>query len=230
MNDQKLAIAIDGPVASGKGEIAARLARELNLLYIYTGAMYRALALSCIRAGIPLKDEKKVEALLEHSAIDMREPGEDSGYAYKVLLNGEDVTQRITKQDTASGASDVGSLPSVRQWMVGRQKEIAKGHRVVMEGRDIGLRVLPDAQLKIYLTASPEVRAKRRFEEWQAKGIQKTLEETLSDTEERDRQDMTRLTDPLQKVSDAWEIDTTHMNPSEVTAVIIAELKRRGLI
>ena len=230
MNDQKLVIAIDGPAAAGKGEIAARLARKFNLLYVYTGAMYRALALACIRGGISFKDEQKVKALLERSTIDMRTPGENSTFPYTIVLNGEDVTQRIVKQDTADGASDVGSLPSVREWMVRRQKELAQGNRVVMEGRDIGLRVLPDATLKIYLTASLEVRAKRRFDQWQAAGIQKTFEETRRDTEDRDTQDMTRLTDPLQKVPDAWELDTTHMSPGEVIAAISAELNRRGAL
>src|SRR3989344_8576496 len=230
MNDQKLVIAIDGPAAAGKGEIAARLARKFNLLYVYTGAMYRALALACIRGGISFKDEQKVKALLEHSTIDMRIPGENSTFPYTIVLNGEDVTQRIVKQDTADGASDVGSLPSVREWMVRRQKELAQGKRVVMEGRDIGLRVLPDATLKIYLTASLEVRAKRRFDQWQAAGIQKTFEETRRDTEYRDTQDMTRLTDPLQKGPDAGELDTTHMSPGEVIAAISAELNRRGAL
>ena len=101
MNDQKLVIAIDGPAAAGKGEIAARLARKFNLLYVYTGAMYRALALACIRGGISFKDEQKVKALLEHSTIDMRIPGENSTFPYTIVLNGEDVTQRIVKQDTA---------------------------------------------------------------------------------------------------------------------------------
>lgn len=230
MNDQTLAIAIDGPVASGKGEIAARLASTLHLLYIYTGAMYRALALACINEGVPFKDEKRVESLLERSDIDMSAPDPGSGYPYKIVLNGQDVTARIIKQDTAQGASDVGSLSGVRKWMVKRQKEIARGKRIVMEGRDIGLRVLPDAQLKIYLTASLDERAKRRFNQWQTQGIQKTLEETKEDTRIRDLQDTTRKIDPLQKVDDAWELDTTHMNPDEVVTTIIGELKRRRLV
>jgi CMP/dCMP kinase len=217
-----LHIAIDGPVASGKGDIASRLAGKLNLLYIYTGSMYRALALACINAGIPCNDEKRVMDVLKTVSIDVA--------PHSVILNGEDVSARIMKQDTAQGASDVGIMIRVRQWMVNRQQEMAKGRPVVMEGRDIGLRVLPDAQLKIYLTASIVVRARRRYIQWQEKGIQKTFEETLADTKVRDLQDTTRSVDPLQKLPGAWEIDTTHMTQDEVVAAIIGELKRMKLI
>ncbi|OGG11854.1 cytidylate kinase [Candidatus Gottesmanbacteria bacterium RBG_13_45_10] len=225
-----LQIAIDGPVASGKGDIAARLAIQLNLLYIYTGAMYRALALACIRQGISCKDENQVMEILKKITIQFVPPPEGSRYFYTILLNGEDITERITKQDTAQGASDVGILPLVRQWMVQRQKEMSQGKRVVMEGRDIGLRVLPNAQLKIFLTASVEERAQRRFGQWQEKGIHKTFEETLADTKLRDLQDTTRSTDPLHKLTDAWELDTTQMDQEEVVTAIIEELKRRKLI
>jgi CMP/dCMP kinase len=217
-----LHIAIDGPVASGKGDIASRLASKFHLLYIYTGSMYRALALACINAGIPCNDEKRVMDILNTISIDVTPHG--------VLLNGEDVSARIMKQDTAQGASDVGVMTRVRQWMVGRQQEMATGQGVVMEGRDIGLRVLPDAQLKIFLTASEDARARRRFLQWQAKGIHKTFKETLSDTKIRDLQDTTRKVDPLQKLPDAWELDTTHMTQEEVIAAIVCELKARKLI
>jgi CMP/dCMP kinase len=200
------------------------------MLYIYSGAMYRALALACINEHISFKDEPRVRGLLDHTVIDIVPPQADSAYAYAVLLNGQDVSARIVQQDTAQGASDVGSLSSVRQWMVARQRELAKGKRVVMEGRDIALRVLPDAQLKIYLTASVEERAKRRYNQWQAKGVAKTFEETLADTRRRDMQDMTRETDPLQIVADAWELDTTTLSLEDVIKTIIEELKKRSLI
>jgi CMP/dCMP kinase len=220
--NEPLHIAIDGPVASGKGDIASRLAQKLHLLYIYTGSMYRALALACINAGVPCHDESRVMGVLKTISIDVT--------PNTILLNGKDVRVRIMKQDVAQGASDVGVFASVRQWMVARQQEMAKGKRVVMEGRDIGLRVLPDAQLKIFLTASVEVRARRRFLQWQEKGIQKTFEETVSDTKMRDLQDTTRSVDPLQKLAGAWELDTTEMSQEEVVAVIIAELKKRKLV
>ncbi len=230
MSELPLQIAIDGPVASGKGDIAARLASTFHLLYVYTGAMYRALALLCIQSGVPLKDESAVLSLLKKHSIAMSQPPVGSFYPYHITLNGVDVTERITHQDTAQGASDVGSLKAVRAWMVDVQKQIAKDNRVVMEGRDIALRVLPFAQLKIYLTASVEARAKRRYAQWLEKGIQKTFEETLEDTKIRDQQDMNRAVDPLQKMPDAWELDTTEMTQDQVIDTIKRELQKRGCI
>lgn len=230
MNESPLQIAIDGPVASGKGDIASKLARSLGLLYIYTGAMYRALALLCLRSKVDFKNEPEVLHLLTLHTITMAEPDVSSPYAYTVLLDGENVTERITHQDTAQGASDVGSLAGVRSWMVTAQRHIAEGKRVVMEGRDIALRVLPDAQLKIYLTASVKERARRRHADWIAKGIQKTYESTLEDTKIRDLQDMTRTIDPLQKVEGVWELDTTGMTQLQVIGTIEQELRKRGLI
>ena len=225
-----LQIAIDGPVASGKGDIASRLAGKLQLLYIYTGAMYRALALACIQQGVSCKDEKQVMSILRNISIEIVAPESDSEYPYAILLNHKDVTERISKQDTAQGASDVGILPGVRRLMVARQKEMALGKRVVMEGRDIGLRVLPAARMKIFLTASVSERARRRFLQWQQKGIKKTLKETLTDTKIRDLQDTTREIDPLQKLSGAWELDTTHLTQDEVVGKICEELKKRALL
>lgn len=223
MNTACLQIAIDGPVASGKGAVASELALRLGLLYINTGAMYRALALACMREHIPLKDETAVLGILSLHTITF-------GNKNEILLDGIDVSERIMHQDTAQGASDVGSIAAVRTQMVAMQRSIAKHNRVVMEGRDIGLRVLPHAQLKIYLTASVEERARRRHTDWIRKGIQKTYEETLDDTKIRDVQDMTRATDPLQKVAGAWELDTTDMSQQMVVSAIEHELQRRGLI
>lgn len=230
MNLQPLQIAIDGPVASGKGEIAARLARKLDLLYIYTGAMYRALALLCLRTGTSLHDEKYVRELLEKHSIEVLPPNAESTYPYAILLDGEDVTDKMLDQEVAQGSSDVGVFSSVRQWMVSRQKELAKDKRVVMEGRDISLRVLPQAQLKVYLTASLEARASRRAAQRLSKGIATSVPATLSEIKERDVQDMTRTIDPLQKVVDAWELDTTHMTIDEVVDAICVELRNRNLL
>jgi CMP/dCMP kinase len=227
---KSLQIAIDGPVASGKGDIAARLAQELHLLYIYTGAMYRALALACIENKISCKDKKSVLRLLNQIKIDLVNPKENSDKTYQVMLNGIDVSQRIIDQDVAMGSSDVSTIPEVRKVMVSRQQEIADEKRVVMEGRDIGLRVLPKANLKIYLTASLAERAKRRHLQWQNKGLSKTYAETLIDTKNRDEQDMNRTTDPLQKLPDAWELDTTNLTQEEVVTKIISELKSRKLL
>jgi len=231
MDAKPLQIAIDGPVAAGKGDIAARLGKKLHLTYIYTGAMYRMLALACISANISLSDTQKVEKML--ASIHMELAPAPEGATDRVttaILNGVDVTDRIMAPDTALGASDVGMIPSVRKKMVELQQEMAKGRAVVMEGRDIGLRVLPDAQLKIYLTASIEERTKRRLEQWELKGIHKSFDEVLSDTKIRDQQDMNRDTDPLKKLPDSWVLDTTAMSQEQVVDHIIAQLTKRKLI
>lgn len=229
MAKQPLQIAIDGPVAAGKGDIASRLAQSLNLVYIYTGAMYRALALACMRKGVDLKDEKRVLEVLSAITLDFGNVGSSTKRTFTILLNGEDITDEILEQRVAMGASDVSVILEVRKIMVARQKEIARGKRVVMEGRDIGLRVLPNAELKIYLTASVEERAHRRFLQWQEKKLDKTFEETLRDTKMRDLQDMSRKTDPLMKLEDAWEFDTTGLSQEQVVKRIIEEVKKRRL-
>jgi len=225
-----LQIAIDGPVASGKGDIAGRLAKELHLTYIYTGAMYRMLALACIEEGFSTKDEVSVLSVLRKASISLAPPTSSGIHPFVAILNGKDVTERIFKQDVATGSSDVGIIPKVRQWMVARQQEMANGKSVVMEGRDIGLRVLPNAQLKIYLTATLDERASRRWLQFKEKGIMKTRDEVLADTKLRDNQDTTRPTDPLQKLPDAWELDTTGMTQEDVVGRIKEELTRRKLL
>lgn len=225
-----LQIAIDGPVASGKGDIAGRLAKELNLTYIYTGAMYRMLALACIQEGVSTKDGQAVSSVLQKVSMSLLPPTRESTHPFIAVLNGLDVTERIFKQDVAIGSSDVGIIPDVRAWMVKNQQEMAKGKSVVMEGRDIGLRALPEAQLKIFLTATLEERAHRRWLQFKEKGIEKSREEVLEDTKLRDHQDTTRDTDPLQKLPDAWELDTTGMTQEQVVARIKEELKKRNLL
>lgn len=225
-----LQIAIDGPVASGKGDIAGRLAKELNLTYIYTGAMYRMLALACIEAGISTKNQVAVIGVLQKVTMSLLPPAMTSTHPFVAILDGADVTERIFKQDVAMGSSDVGTIHAVRLWMVARQQEMAKDKSVVMEGRDIGLRVLPGAQLKIFLTATLEERSHRRWLQFQQKGIKKTREEVLEDTKGRDIQDTTRSVDPLQKLPDAWELDTTGMIQEEVVIRIKEELVHRSLL
>lgn len=226
----QLQIAIDGPVAAGKGDIAARVGQELGLVYIYTGAMYRALALSCIQNDIPRKDVEKVLSHLAQIQIDLGVAEKGSALPYKVLLNETDVTDKIFAPEVAMATSDVSTLPEVRKIMVAKQQEMAQGKSVVMEGRDIGLRVLPKAKLKIYLTASLEERARRRWQQFQDKGIIKTMEEVIADTKARDEQDSTRATDPLQKLPDAWELDTTGLTQEQVVGRIKEELEKRNLL
>jgi len=225
-----LQIAIDGPVAAGKGDIAARLAKELHLLYIYTGAMYRMLALACIEEGASMKDEQAVFAVLEKSHIELVRPEKGQKETFIAMLNGVEVNDRIMEPDVAAGSSDVGVFPSVRKEMVARQQKIADDKPVVMEGRDIGLRVLPHAQLKVFLTASLEERARRRFDQWKQKGIDVAMEEVIEETKTRDTQDIERATDPLQKLPDSWELDSTHLSQEQVVEAIIAELVKRKLV
>jgi cytidylate kinase len=192
--------------------------------------MYRALALACVREGISFKDSPRVIPLLARFRIDLEKPDEESLRPYTVLLNGEDVTAELFTPHIDSGSSDVSTLIEVRRFMVDRQKGMAEGKPVVMEGRDISLRVLPHAQLKIYLTASLEERAKRRYKQFQEKGVNKIYTEVLEETRKRDIQDSTRAIDPLTKTSDHWELDTTGLSQEEVVQKIKNELSRRQLI
>lgn len=225
-----LHIAIDGPVGSGKTYIAQELAKKLGITYLYTGAMYRTLALACYQKGIAFKDAPKVMEVLRNSTIDLQPSQQNSNRSFAMFLNGENVTEQIFNPVIDQGASDVSTLADVRSFMVQRQREMAQNRSVVMEGRDIGLRVLPKAQIKIYLTASVEERAKRRFEQFEKKGILTTIENVVEDTKIRDAQDMSRETDPLQKLPDAWELDTTGMSTEVVLDTIINELKLRKLL
>ncbi len=223
-----LQIAIDGPVAAGKGDIAMRLAKRLGFTYLYTGAMYRALALACIEKGIGTQDEKSVKDLLTTLSIELL-PGIADRF-YTVHLDAKDVTDRIFEPDVASLVPQVSQHAEVRKIMVDKQQNMAQGKSVVMEGRDIGKRVLPHAQLKIFLTASLEERARRRLEQFKERGIHKTFEEVQLETRTRDQQDSTRAADPLEKLPDAWELDTTNLTQDEVVEKITEELKRRNLV
>jgi len=192
--------------------------------------MYRAVAYACITNNVDPHDKKKVLALLSGLAIRFEPPGIHSNHPVKVMLNAVDVTDELFTPAADSITPIVSSISEVRHEMVKLQQTQAEGKSVVMEGRDIGLRVLPDAQLKIYLIASLEVRSKRRFKQFQKKGIQKTLEEVIEDTKQRDLQDTMRAVDPLKKLPDAWELDTTHLSQDQVIAAIKQELSNRGLL
>lgn len=225
-----LHIAIDGPVGSGKSDISNRLAKRLGILYVYTGAMYRALAYACKKQHVPWKDESQVLSVLAQTAIALVPPPPESNRLCTVLVDGVDVTELLFTPEMSQGASDVGTIEAVRKHMVDKQQKMARGQSVVMEGRDIGMRVLPDAQLKIYLTADLETRARRRWEQMGAAGIEKPLAEVIEDTRARDIQDTTRATDPLQKLPDAWELDATGLTQDEVVDRIMRQLKEKGLL
>lgn len=225
-----LQIAIDGPVGSGKSHVASALAKELGITYLYTGAMYRACALIAQQHTISFKDEEHIIPILQQTTIDLQPVSEESSLPCRVTVNGEDVTEALFTPELDQGASDISMLSAVRALMVKRQQEMASGRSVVMEGRDIGLRVLPNAHIKIFLTASLEERAKRRQQQYEKRGISKTFETILEETKKRDIQDTTREADPLQKLSESWEYDTTGKNPEIVIAEIIRELKKRQLL
>lgn len=227
---QPLHIAIDGPVGAGKSDISSRLASVLGLTYLYTGAMYRALAWACIAQSVPLDDESRVVSMLRNTTIDLLPQEKERKYPVKVFVNNTEVTRKLFTPTIDAAVPIVSKIQLVRKEMVRRQKQMAEGRGVVMEGRDIGLRVLPNAQLKIYLTASLEERAKRRWEQTKEKGKDKLLSEVLDETQSRDNEDMTRSVDPLQKLPDAWELDTTGMTQEEVVARIKEELVRRNLL
>lgn len=211
------AIAIDGPAGSGKSTVAKIISEELKMVYIDTGAMYRTVALFCIRKNVSTTDEEAVNKILNEASIKIKlEEG-----IQKIFLDGEDVTNKIRTQEVGQGASDVGLIFSVREKLVELQRELAKGTSVIMDGRDIGTNVLPNADVKIYLNASVEERAKRRLGEYRENGLEYTLEEVKDQITFRDKNDMTRQHNPLRKAEDAVEVDSTNMGIEEVVKEII---------
>lgn len=222
-----LQIAIDGPVAAGKGTVARLLAERLGITYIDTGAMYRVAGLLASRAGVAWDNESGVAELVGKAEITLRQPrGEEKdGRLITVIVDGEDVSWKIRTEEAGRGSSAVATLPLVRKALVKKQQEIAKKQGVVMEGRDITFRVLPSADLKIYLTASAEERAKRRHKELLMRGEDVTFEAVLEDLKKRDAQDMGREVDPLQIVAGAWVLDTTGLSISQVVDKIEAKVR-----
>jgi cytidylate kinase len=218
---RKLIIAIDGPVGSGKSTVARGVAELLGYTYLDSGAMYRALALKAIRRGVSLSDAVALENLARETHIDL-ERGADG---QKVLLDGEDVTQAIRTAEVSQAASRVALIPGVRQILVDEQRRAGSRGAVVMEGRDIGTVVFPHAELKIFLDASVEMRAERRWREHQQKGDGFTLAQVVDEVRERDLRDRTRVASPLVRAEDAVLVDNTAMDAVE-TARLIAQLAR----
>jgi CMP/dCMP kinase len=215
---KKLIIAIDGPVGSGKSTLARRVAQMLGYVYVDTGAMYRALALKALRqrAALEANDENLV-ALARDTRIDLR--AEDG--TQRVFLDHEDVTTAIRTPEVSQAASKLAVNAGVRHVLVAEQRRAGEHGGVVMEGRDIGSVVFPDAQLKIFLTASPETRAERRWREHQQKGEAIDLERTLEEIRERDRRDQGRATSPLVRAADAVVVDSSAMDPEEVARLVV---------
>ena len=210
-------VAIDGPAGAGKSTLAKRLAKELNIAYIDTGAMYRACALYAIESGInPKVDSPQLRSLLETAEIDFRTvKGEQ-----KIFLNDIDVSREIREPHISTGASDISALPFVRDMLVQMQRDLAKGKPVLMDGRDIGTNVFPDADVKVFLTADAEERANRRYIELQAKGDDSTFEKVLEDMIARDEQDKNRAYAPLRQAEDAHLLDTTQMDLEQSFAAL----------
>src|SRR5580658_6307099 len=209
---RKLIIAIDGPAGAGKSTIASRLARKLGYVNLESGAMYRALALKAIDNDISFDDEGALLKLAEESRIQL----EPTLGGNRTMLDGHDVSSRIRERDVTEAASRVSVHPGVRAWMVARQREMGAGGGIVMEGRDIGTNVFPDADLKIFLDADPVVREQRRMEQQKIKG--EVAANLAADLRARDRRDRTRAASPLQAASDAILIDSTKLNEDEVLA------------
>ena len=219
---KKLIIAIDGPAGVGKSTVASRVARKLGYVNIESGAMYRALALKAIRNDVSFDDGPALARLARKSRIELQ-PARDGN---RVLLDGENVSGRIREPDVTEAASRVSVHPQVREWMVARQREMGQGGGVVMEGRDIGTKVFPDADLKIFLEAEPAVRSERRLKQHAAP--EKARGAVLEELKERDRRDRTRVASPLEPAPDAVVLDTTHLGLEEVLKRVFRLLEGRA--
>jgi CMP/dCMP kinase len=217
----KINVAIDGPSASGKSTIAKRLAKELGYIHIDTGAMYRCVAYLAIKSNIDLSDEKSLGEMAETMDIQLSTDG-------RVFLDKADVTDAIRDEDISIGASKVSIYANVRRAMVKRQQKMAETKGFIVDGRDIGTVVLPDAELKIFQTASASSRAKRRYKENLQKGIDSDFELLKSEIEQRDYQDTHRKESPLKKADDAIEIDTSEMTVEQVVSTIISLIAERS--
>lgn len=210
-------IAVDGPAGAGKSTIAKRIAKETAFIYVDTGAMYRAMAVYFLDNGIDAADESAVNAACGKVSVVI---GYDNG-VQQVFLNGENVTARLRSEEVGTMASKISVYPKVRKKLVELQRELAEKSSVIMDGRDIGTCVLPDANLKIFLTASVEARAKRRFEELREKGETPDYGEIAADIKERDNRDMNREVSPLRPAEDAVLVDSSYMGIEDVVKTVL---------
>lgn len=224
MAKEHYSIAVDGPSGAGKSTLAKALARELNIIYVDTGAIYRTIGLEVFRRGLDPKNEAEVSAILPELSIRMEY--EDDGLQH-MFLNGEDVTADIRLPNISLYASDVSALPAVRAFLLEMQRELARRNCVIMDGRDIGTVVLPDAEVKIYLTASAEERAKRRFLELAARGAGKTYQEVLEEQRLRDDNDMHRAIAPLKPAEDSVIVDTTELDFEQSRQAVLSIIRER---
>jgi cytidylate kinase len=223
-NMNTINIAIDGPSGAGKSTLAKRLAKALGFLYVDTGAMYRTISLYCLRQGVSSGDEAAVVALLPEIHLGM---GYGADGTQQMILNGENVSHLIRTPEISMYTSAISAIPAVRTFLLEQQRELGKTHNILMDGRDIGTVVLPQAQIKLYLTAAPEARAKRRYLELVEKGENVTYESVLADVIQRDQNDMSRAVAPLRQAEDAVLVDTTHYDLEESYQLMLQAIQSR---
>lgn len=223
-------VAIDGPSGAGKSTVAKRIAKDLSIIYVDTGAMYRCIGLYVLRQGFDTKDAQAVTGCL--AQIHM-ETSYDAQNGQRIFLNGEDVSEAIRTSEASMAASNVSAIPAVRTFLLELQQSMAKKQSLIMDGRDIGTVVIPDAELKIFLTASPESRAKRRYLEYLQKGQDVQYEDVLRDVILRDKQDTSRAAAPLRAADDALFLDTTYIDfegtVSHIKSLILLKMQQLGL-
>lgn len=216
-------VAVDGPSGAGKSTISRASAKELGFIYVDTGALYRAVGVYALRNSIGTKDPENIEKALKDIKVELKFV---DGVQH-VFLNGEDVSTQIRTPEASMAASDVSAIPCVRAFLFDLQREIAKNNNCLMDGRDIGTVVLPDAKIKIFLTASAQERAKRRHKELVEKGVNVTYEEVLADLQKRDYQDSHREIAPLKPAEDSITVDTSDYNFDEAKNIIVSIIKER---
>lgn len=224
LKGNRLIIAIDGPSGSGKSTLAKRLAKELGYIYLDSGAMYRALALKVLRQAVDLADDGRLDRLVDETEIDLR----DCAGQLKVLLDGQDVGAEIRTPEVSQMASKVSALKKVRARMLDLQRDMGKRGSVVAEGRDIGTVIFPQAEVKVFLDASPAERARRRYLELKAAGRPVDLQETLREIEERDKRDSERDIAPLCQAADAMLVDSSGASAEEVAALVLNKIKNKA--
>jgi cytidylate kinase len=220
-------VTIDGPGGSGKGTISAKVACLLGWNLLDSGALYRLVALAAVNHGVGFDNEKALEALGAH--LDTQFRAQEDGDGIRVILEGEDVTRQLRQESAGTHASLVATLPSVRAALLVRQRQFVQLPGLVADGRDMGTVVFPKAGLKIFLTASAEERARRRYLQLKEKGVDDTIQRLLQEIQERDQRDMNRAVSPLRPAEDALHLDTTKMSIEEVVERVMDEVHRRGL-
>ena len=216
-------IAIDGPGGAGKSSVAKAVASELEIIYVDTGALYRTIGMFMINAGVDMKNPEDVISQLDNFSLDLKfVDGKQV-----ILLNGEDVGEKIRTPEVSMAASYVSAIPEVRQHLLNMQRNIAKDNSVIMDGRDIGTVILPNAEVKIFLTASPEARARRRYDELISKGADITYEQVYAEMVERDKNDTTRSIAPCVPANDAIVLDNSNFDPFETAAEVVKIIKEK---